>query len=132
MKKKPRSTTTSEPKDDLTAGELFSFEVVECEHGGFGIKMDGRDMLLPYGKPFWSPGRAYAEHTLKILAEGGPEHFRKNRTLVCRTCSLFIDFSSGVVAPKQKPFRPSSEPLDTAPHSIPSIRCAPDQKLSTS
>jgi hypothetical protein len=102
MKKKPRSKKPPEPTDNRTAGELFSFEVVECERGGFGIKMDGRDMLLPYGKPFWSPGRAYAEHTLRILAEGGPEHFNKNRTLVCHTCTLFIHFSSGVVTPKGK------------------------------
>ncbi len=102
MKKNSRSKTTSERKDNSTAGELFSFEVFECERGGFGIKMDGSDMLLPHGRPFWSPGRAYAEHTLKILAEGGPEHFRKNRTLVCHACTLFIDFSSGVVAPRAK------------------------------
>jgi hypothetical protein len=66
MKKKPHSTTTSGPKDDLTAGELFSFEVVECEQGGFGIKMDGRDMLLPYGKPFWSPKDSRAHYHKKM------------------------------------------------------------------
>ena len=59
-------------------------------------------MLLPHGKPFWSPGRAYAEHTVKILSEGGPEHFNKNRTLVCHACTLFIDFSSGIVAPEDE------------------------------
>jgi len=101
MLMKKNSKTSANP--NITAGELYSFELFECKQGGFGIKLDGREMLLRRGKPFWSPGRVYAEQTLKILAEGGPEHFQKNRALVCHACTLFIDFSAGIVAPKAKP-----------------------------
>jgi hypothetical protein len=102
MNKKPHSNSRSQKSKTATAGELRAFEICESQGGGFGITIDGEALLLPYGKPFWSPSRAYAEHTLKIFSEGGPEHFNNNRTLVCHACTLFIDFSSGIVAPEEE------------------------------
>lgn len=59
-------------------------------------------MLLPTSEVFWTPSRAYAEFTMKILAEGGEEHFTENRALICHGCTLFIGFSSGFVAPENE------------------------------
>lgn len=98
MPKKPKA----KPK---RAGEVFKFEVVPREAGGFGIHVDGNDMLLPRGDVFWTPSRAYALFVLKTLAEGGTEHFKDNRCLLCHACTLFIDFSTGFVSPENKDFR---------------------------
>ena len=100
MPKKSRTTVESTPA--TTAGSLYALEVFEHAKGGFGIKVDGKEMLLPRKQPFWTPSRAYAERTLEILAQGGPEHFDKNRALVCHACTLFVDFSSGIAAPGSK------------------------------
>jgi hypothetical protein len=106
--KSPKSTENSSRKkapkkpEDKSAGELHDFEVVARQGGGFGISFDGRDMLLPTSEVFWTPSRAYAEFTMKILADGGEEHFTENRALICHECTLFIGFSSGFVAPENE------------------------------
>jgi hypothetical protein len=85
-----------------SAGEVFKFEVSEQKGGGFKILVDGKKMLLPRGDVFDTPSRAYADFTLKILSEGGVEHFKRNKCLLCHECTLFIDFSSGVVSPESE------------------------------
>lgn len=87
-----------------TAGEVFKLTTSEPNTGGFGILIDGKQMLLPRGDFFHTPSRAYAEFVLKTLSEGGPEHFNGNKSLLCHECTLFIDFSTGFVAPKRKDF----------------------------
>jgi hypothetical protein len=62
MQKKSRATV--EPTPATTAGSLYSFEVFEHAKGGFGIKVDGKEMLLPRKQPFWTPSRSYAERKL--------------------------------------------------------------------
>lgn len=106
--KSPKATEKSSRKkaprkpQDKSAGELHNFKVVARQGGGFGISFDGREMLLPTSEVFWTPSRTYAEFTMKILAEGGGEHFTENRALICHECTLFIGFSSGFVAPENK------------------------------
>jgi hypothetical protein len=87
-----------------TAGEVFKFTISEPETGGFGIRIDSQDMLLPRGDVFHTPSRTYAEFVLKTLSNGGTEHFNGNKCLLCHECTLFIDFSTGFVAPKRKDF----------------------------
>jgi hypothetical protein len=84
------------------AGEVFDFEISEQKGGGFTILVDGRKMLLPRGDVFHTPSRAYADFTFKILSKGGVEHFKRNKCLLCHECTLFIDFSSGFVAPESE------------------------------
>lgn len=88
-----------------TAGELYKLEISEPETGGFGILVDGKPMLLPRGDVFHTPSHTYAEFVLKTLSEGGPEHFDGQKCLLCHACTLFIDFSTGFVAPGDKHFR---------------------------
>lgn len=86
------------------AGEVFKFELAEKDSVGFGISIDGQDMLLPRGDVFYTPSRAYADFVLKTLSEGGTEHFNGNKCLLCHECILFIDFSTGFVAPEREDF----------------------------
>lgn len=92
-------------KKQQTAAELFDLKLVGRDSGGFGILVDGKEMLLPRGQVFTTPSKSYAEFVLKTLGDGGPEHFDGNRTLVCHACTLFIDFSTGFVAPEDESVR---------------------------
>lgn len=88
-----------------TAADVYKLEISEHETGGFGILVDGKPMLLPRRDVFHTPSRTYAEFVLKTLSEGGPEHFDGSQCLLCHACTLFIDFSTGLVAPDDKHFR---------------------------
>jgi len=93
--KKPNKKRAA-PEKPKTAGELHVFQVTEPSDGGFGISIDGKKLLVPFGKPFWTPSRSYAQWIIDRLAEGGDEHFDKNKALLCHACTLFIGFSNGI------------------------------------
>ncbi len=85
-----------------TAGELHDFKITEISQGGFGISIDGKDLLVPFGAVFRTPSRFYAQWVLDRLAEGGDEHFAENKALLCHECTFFIGFSNGISDPENE------------------------------
>lgn len=92
-------------KDDQTAGEVFELKVTPYRDGGFTIQLDGQGMLLPGGETFYTPSRTYAEFVLETLSKEKPDLFDKNTCRFCHERTLFIDFSTGFVAPNGEDFR---------------------------
>ena len=99
--KKPHKTRAA-AKKPKTAGEIHNFQVTETSHGGFGISIDGRELSVPFGKPFWTPSRSYAQWVIDRLSEGGDEHFAENKALLCHECTFFIGYSNGISDPENE------------------------------
>ena len=102
MATKKFSQKKAAEKKPKTAGEIHNFQVTETSHGGFGISIDGRELSVPFGKPFWTPSRSYAQWVIDRLSEGGDEHFAENKALLCHECTLFIGFSNGIADPENE------------------------------
>lgn len=96
MNSKSKKFSNRNKRGLLTAGELYSFKIVEPKSGGFGISIDGKDLLTPFRDPFWTPSLTYCQWVIDRLAEGGKEHFSGSQALLCHECTFFIGFSNGI------------------------------------